>query len=518
MTNEAVKADIAEKPARSNIVFAFICLFLGYFFIRCAVFTALGAGMTAFVPLFIAVSAVFMKKRGMKLSPAALVYPVIMLALSPVFIISGRGFIRVLTLLFEIFIAIYWYFSASGCREEGKIGDMLPFDAVKSVFVMPFTSFTALPRAITATAKRSRAGRGALYILLGIACAIIPAAVIITLLASSDDAFANLLGIISDSFLTGFVKNLLYIAWGLPVAMYIFGLTHSCSSGKNRDIMTRGQCERFSGELGVLPPLAVYTAFTLILAIYALFFAAQSSYFLSAFASLKPEGFTYADYARKGFFELCGVSAINAGIICVSSLLVKRDKTDGAKPLTGLRVCSLIMCVFTLVLIATAMAKLYMYIGCYGLTLRRVNAAWFMLLLTAVFIFIAVRQFTPRFNFWRASAVVFTALFALLAFVNVDVYIARYNIARFCDGTLDSLDVAMFYTLSDEVLPEVDALLDSDRLDADTREEAEQYVESISQSIKLRSDKPHSFDDYINAALSYNLPRAGLERFAEKYR
>ena len=35
---------------------------------------------------------------------------------------------------------------------------------------------------------------------------------------------------------------------------------------------------------------------------------------------------TYAEYARRGFFELCTVSGINLGVIGAAHLIVKRDK------------------------------------------------------------------------------------------------------------------------------------------------------------------------------------------------
>ena len=557
-----------DKKALVNTVFAFLSLLMGYLFVRNTFFTAIGVGMTAFVLLFVAASAVFMRLHGVRFTPRNISGPAIMLVFSAAFVVSGSESMRELTLLFECLAAVYWYYSAFGCREEGKIGDMLPFDMIKSVFVMPFSSFFAQPRFTASVLGRTRFGRVVLYVLLGFACAVIPAVIIVTLLISADDVFANLINLIFDSFLSGVASNLLYLTLGFPAAMYIFGMMLSASSNKNSELMTRGKCARFSTAIGFMPPLAVYSALTVILLIYALFFVSQSSYFLSAFASLKPDGYSYADYARKGFFELCRVSVINGVLIVLSSLFIRRtpkpeksgqaptyerydvpSRTEGValgapdgmtgidafqmdgdtepavqpaplpkltapvKPLVGLRVYSVLMGVFTLVLIATAASKLYMYIDCYGLTLKRVNAAWFELLLAAAFVFLIIRQLAPRFNFWRASASAFVILLGLLVFSNADVLIARYNVERFYEGTLSSVDVELFYSLSDAALPELTGLLKRDEasgftlLDTDTRSRAERCIEYKLEGARSACDRTDTVTEKINHALGYNYSR-----------
>jgi len=291
--------------------------------------------------------------------------------------------------------------------------------------------------------------------------------------------------------------------------------------------------------VGFVPPAVVYTALTVILVIYALFFLAQSSYFLSAFASLKPEGYTYADYARKGFFELCRVAAINAVLVLFSELLIQRtpksgvpdtapDKTAGtSKPPAGLRVYNILMGLSTLILIAVAAAKLYLYIENYGLTPARVNAAWFLLLLASAFIFLIIRQLAPKFNFWRACTAAFVVLFAVLAFSNTDTLIAKYNIARFYDGSLPTVDVELFASLSNAALPELADLLDRDEasggtlLDDETRDWASRYLEQILEATEMhRQNNKVSLTERINHALGYNASRAAIDNLLEsgKYR
>ena len=114
-----------------------------------------------------------------------------------------------------------------------------------------------------------------------------------------------------------------------------------------------------------------------------MFFISQAGYFLSAFTNSLPEGFTYADYARRGFFELFAIALINLGVTCFMSLFSK--KAGREKPF-ALKFYSVMISVFTLILIATAMSKMIMYINRYGLTALRFYTSWFMVLLAMIFV------------------------------------------------------------------------------------------------------------------------------------
>ena len=61
-----------------------------------------------------------------------------------------------------------------------------------------------------------------------------------------------------------------------------------------------------------------------------------------------------------------------------------------------------------------------MYIDVYGLTVKRVLASWFIILLAAIFICIVISIFVKRFNLTKSLFIVFLVLFALLVFCNID--------------------------------------------------------------------------------------------------
>ena len=128
---------------------------------------------------------------------------------------------------------------------------------------------------------------------------------------------------------------------------------------------------------------------------------------------------TYAEYARRGFFELCTVAGINLAVITVAHFIIKQEagKSDGKDQETKqkapktLRAEFAVLCLFTMMLIATAVSKMAMYISYYGLTQLRVYTAWFMLLLFIVFIVVGLRQF-KNFNGARIIIISFVIFFS----------------------------------------------------------------------------------------------------------
>jgi hypothetical protein len=70
-----------------------------------------------------------------------------------------------------------------------------------------------------------------------------------------------------------------------------------------------------------------------------------------------------AEYARRGFFEMSWLSTMNLGLICLSIWLIREEKLPRLTKIAGAFIA-----VITLFLIVTASAKMFLYIGSYGLT------------------------------------------------------------------------------------------------------------------------------------------------------
>jgi hypothetical protein len=151
------------------------------------------------------------------------------------------------------------------------------------------------------------------------------------------------------------------------------------------------------------------------------------------------------------------------------------------------------MSAFTLLLIATAMSKMLLYISSYGLTRLRVYTSWFMLLLFLVFLLILLWHFRT-FDLAKPLILVFAVCFIALTWLNADGLIAKYNIGQYLSGKTDSLDVHMLGGLSDAAAPHLYAAWEKekDALPAATweRDLPEDYVAAV-----RRADREESSDD-----------------------
>ena len=161
------------------------------------------------------------------------------------------------------------------------------------------------------------------------------------------------------------------------------------------------------------------------------FIAVQAKYLFGAFWGALPQGFSYAEYARQGFFELCRVATVNIVILLAANMLSRRQIDENRL----LRACNTAVSVLTLLLLATAASKMGLYIFAYGLTVKRVLVSVFLVWLAVVFIFVIVRQhrMLPL-----VPLAVFTGavLFTLLCVLPVQQGIMAYNRMRVENGTL----------------------------------------------------------------------------------
>ncbi len=429
-------------------IFAWLCLLAGYAF--CRVFPAarhpLGAFL--FILAIFTVTAVILKQKGSHFTAVSLIGAVSAIIVSAALIVCANSVIHFFAYAYALIIYLFFLYSSTGNTLEKGFSDLLVVDFFKAIFIMPFFSFTHLfSAAFSGKAKNS----GALFlkILLGILLAFIPTITVLILL-SYDSNFTVLLKNIFHIPLDDIFSHIGSILLGIPIAMYLYGLFISSIDQKCSDIITADQCRNISATIKIIPSATVLAAVLPLLAIYFLFFISQWEYYISAFSGILPEQFNYAQYAREGFFQLCAVCVINFAVIAAITLFMKRKNNT---PSLLLRILTLIISVFTLILISTAMAKMILYINCYGLTPKRVYAAWFMGVLTLLFLLIMLKQFVFKLKLISASVAVCVICFAGLSFSGTDSFIAQYNINRYIESTLESVDIEVMESLGDSAIP-----------------------------------------------------------------
>ena len=465
-------------------IFALLTLPFGYLFSR----WVLRAGNAAFlyVLLFAAFSLGVLlithlpKKKAPR--PAAVVLLTINTLLSGVYLVSPPSSVTTVTTLFEIVSFLLFYLYAFSDAENNPLGDGMPLDLIKAVFVLPFASFIRIFPAMFSLFQNKKAGRKLGMVLLGIAIAVIPSAIVISLLGQADAAFGNLMERIG-SFLFGSDPVEVFLNFGsflfsIPVSMYLFGAVYSGWEKKQADTLNAASQKRIAASMAKLPVIVTVSAVLPLCLIYLLFFFSQLGYYVDAFSGLVPEGFSTAEYARSGFFQLCAVSAINLAMITAASLFAKKKEGRQTLPI---RILNVILSVFTLVLIATALRKMILYIGLYGFTRLRILTSVFMIFLGLVFLFLVIRQITPKCNVVLLSAMAGTVLLGAVGFCDLDARIAQGNVTLYQTGVLETCDIHAFYDLSYTAAEYAIPLLEDE--DAELAADAARYLRHCARLI-----------------------------------
>ena len=437
-----------EKPeyTKAERIFSAVVMITAFCFVKFVLFHATGFITTGIFIAFITAAIIYLRSKKCEFSRFNKLLTATLYVFSIVFSITANNFIKTLDAMFLFIAGAYMVYSVGAGSKT--IEKFLPFAMAKAIFEYPFASFGVQGKITSDTVSDSETGKNIKLMLIGLVITIPLTAVVAVLLMSADNGVENMLrGLFDGVDNSGFWNFVTELIFALPLSMYIFGMFYTNTHCDEDRRLDERSCIEKLFNMRFVSNLVCYTAVTPICLLYVLFFISQAQYFLSAFTGSLPDGFTYSDYARRGFFELCAIAVINLAVLCFISLHSK--KAGREKPLM-LKVYSLVLSIFTLILIATALSKMVMYIKEYGLTELRVYTSWFMLLLAAVFILVIIKQFRFEMKFAKHISIIFTVMFALLCFSRPESLITKYNIEMYESGYLDELDKDALLDMSDD--------------------------------------------------------------------
>ena len=437
-----------RRYTAAESVFAWLCFVLGYLFIRVFMDGFRPLGELLVVILLYALTFVVVKLENARFNAPAVISLLSGLAVSFSTVISSNGGVRFFAFAYALASYTYFVYTVFGNKLAKGFTNLLLVDFFKSAFILPFASFGKIFHGLIPK-KGEKCGKGFLRVLIGIALAFIPCVIIIALLFY-DESFRNMFKFIDNIGFDTVVEHIVSAGFGIPVAMYVYGLLISSKDKKCENTPNAENC-RVAGEKAKIAPVATVLAAVIpISLIYVIFFISQWKYYVSGFVGALPSETSYAEYARRGFFQLTAVAFINFVIIALVGLLMKRD---GKAAKIVQKAVSVIFSLMTLVLISTAAAKMIMYIDVYGLTPKRVYASWFICVLAVLFLLVIIKQFAQKLRLVTVSALVVTVMFAGLAFSNIDGIIARYNVERYMNGSLSEIDVVALIDCGDSAVP-----------------------------------------------------------------
>lgn len=410
----------AEKPpfcSTAESVFALIFLFTGYTFIKLFLQNSCGIAAALFLIAVLVLSAVLAKLRKADGSRFSKLYFVLAAVFALGTGVSANGLIRFMSFCFAAVYYAMWGFALNDPEWKG-FGENAFHGVSEAVVGVPKRNFTACPKAACGLLRRKSGAKNVGYAVIGLVLSVPITVVVCALLMSADGGFEDMLGRIFDGIsLTEFWIFLV----GLPVSFLLFGVIYGAVSSKGK-LRTDEYLYEIRAEKRRFAPPALICAFTApLLIVYALFFFSQFGYFISAFGGVLPEKFSASEYARRGFFELCAVAVINLAVIAAVNAFCKKDGKD-----TALKIVTVMLSAFTLILITTAESKMFLYIDRFGLTSKRVYTSWAMFILAAVFVLIIISRF-KKFRAASVGAAIITAAALVLGFCGADGLIAKYD-------------------------------------------------------------------------------------------
>ncbi len=485
--------------------FAWISFIFGYMF--CKAFPAHVNSLGAFLLVIFAfaTTTVVLKVKNTRIGIIPTIAGVSALIVSATLVLSSNPMLQSLANAYAMVTYCYYIYAAQGNSTKKGFTDFIVIDYHKALFVAPFNKLgSVLQGMFSGRTKKSGAVLGKL--IKGGLIAFIPTILVCGLL-SYDRGFYRIIENMG-SYIDMDAGNVFYNIWqlglGIIVGQYVFRL-FLASSDKAVEVTNEEECVTKIKSIQKAHVITTLTAVLPIIFIYVIFFISQWGYYMSAFSGKLPEGLSYAEYAREGFFQLCMVSFINMIIIVFVQLFMNVEKPVVAKIKVGI-VITYAIC--TLILIATAMSKMSLYIESYGLTQKRVYSSWLMIVLALLFVVAVIKQFAKKLNAVAVSCAVVVVMFAGLALSNVDGQIARYNVDRYLEGSLETVDVWAMRGLGDAAVPEMVRLIDElkARGVTDASERYSEEYDLYSRTLGVLEDVVLEYINEDRQMMSYTIP------------
>lgn len=449
--NQALTPNPQPAPffptGKRELVFGVLILFAGWALCNSVLFTNLDLGFALFSTLTILCSTLYLCISGHKLTGYTGSLLLLSLVICGSFARSDDGFVKFVMFCFLIISTNLALTALCGQNRRSVAGISSLLDVPRTIFRLGFGKLPQSLRGIHHSLHSSgAAGKKGGAVALGLAIAVPLLAIVISLLIRADAAFDALLQQLPDWNLAEIIVSML-LGSGLALFLYVRGTAlHHTPQPLPAKKAKRG-----------IPVPTVNTVLIAVSVVYIVYLVSQLAYFSGGFSGILPKEYTLAEYARRGFFELAWLCAIN---LCILTLAVGLVKKENVAPLLTRLIC-LFIGIVTLFLAVSASAKMFLYIGSYGLTRLRVLTQVIIFFLGVTTIFVCIWLFVPKMHYMKFILLTALIIGAAVAWADVDTVVTRYNVHAYQNGTLESIDVWYLNELGDGAVPYI-ALLQND--------------------------------------------------------
>ena len=252
-----------------------------------------------------------------------------------------------------------------------------------------------------------------MQIIIGIAISLPILFVVLELLASADVVFKY---VITGAFVG--TDNIQTITKLLFTALVAFLISYCCGKALlQRGIRVTGMKIKKADTVVGITFSGIFSA------VYLLFCIVQIAALVNTSGTMLPNGYTYAKYARTGFFQLMVVCLIN---ICMVIACRLKFNMNGIlqKLLTIISACTYIMT-------ASSAYRMVLYIQNYNLTFLRILVLWILIVIAVLMVFVIWFIYDEEIKLFEYGLLSVTILFLIFAFIKPDNMIAKYNLQNF---------------------------------------------------------------------------------------
>lgn len=416
VTNEPAEA---EKIQDKNPLFAFMGIgSLIYAFFYTFFLYKNSSGIT--YPFFVGGTCLFfffyLKKSGITAKKSAL-FPLVSLLLLGISTCMTDSY--VLIFLNKVGIFFLFFYLVIHSLYEDKLWDITKYmvgilNIICTSFVFmfrPFTDFSLFIRN-KKEAENKPQGKGK-YIFYGLLLAIPFLIVILSLLYEADAVFSDILDkllYLDFDFRFDIIFDILFLFLFAFVASYSI----MCR-------LSRHDLKEENTDKKKLEPVMGITFTALLSMVYLVFCYIQVFYLFGGLGTL-PQDYTYASYAREGFFQLVAVCFINLFLVLGCSKYFREDKILKGI-LTFISVCTYIM-------MLSSTYRMILYIQVYYLTFLRVFVLWALAVIFLLMSGALIMIYRKNFPYTRYCITTLTILYLIFSFAHPDYWIARYNLSR----------------------------------------------------------------------------------------
>jgi len=274
---------------------------------------------------------------------------------------------------------------------------------------------------------------------IGAVIALPPLLLVMALLASADSVFGSFLSSTAEFLALDGVQHVVVIVVIAWLAMgWLFGTLDGPAVVTLPEIRSPG-----------LPFASASVGLYGLVLLLTLFLGTQVRVLFGGAAYLSTAaGLTVAQYAREGFFQLVVVAGIVLATLVVADWLVARDD----EAVRHYRTVGTVLVGLVAALLVSAVARMWLYVTHFGLTIDRVLATAIMLWVVAAIVTFASTMLRGRGErFAPAMLAVTIGWVVSLNVANPEAIVVRTNVARAAAG--EAFDAPYHAKLSADALP-----------------------------------------------------------------